>query len=61
MNNSDRPSSGLWEGLLAEQRQSLVRTLGEMSLRRVRQAPPVIAEASDDERGAWIEAARHAA
>jgi len=50
----------LWDGLLTEQRQSLVRTLGEMALRRVRHVP-VIEETSDDERGARHGAPRHAA
>ena len=60
MSDSNRLSSVLWDKLLAEQRQSLVRTLGEMALRQVRQAP-VIKEAPDDDREARIGAPRHAA
>jgi hypothetical protein len=60
VSDSSRPSSVLWDKLLVEQRQSLVRTLGEMALRRVRQAP-IIEETSDDERGMHVGAARHAA
>jgi hypothetical protein len=52
-------SSVLWDKLLAEQRQSLVRTFAEMALRQVRQAP-VVEEAADDER-VRIGTSRHAA
>ena len=60
VSDSNRSISVVWETLLAEQRQSLVRTLGEMALRQVRQAP-VIKEAPDDDREARIGAPRHAA
>ena len=60
MSDSSRLNSVLWGELLAEQRQGLLRTLGEMTLRRVRHAP-VIEETSDDERRAHAEEARHAA
>ena len=49
MSDSSWLSSVLWDKLLAEQRQSLVRTIGEMALRQVRPAP-IIKEAADDER-----------
>nr|WP_294551593.1 hypothetical protein [uncultured Rhodopila sp.] len=60
MSDSNRSISVLWDKLLAEQRQSLVRTLGKMALRQVRQAP-VIEEIPGDERETRIGAPRHAA
>jgi hypothetical protein len=47
VSDSIRPSLVIWDKLLVEQRQSLVRALGEMALRRVRQAP-IIEETPDD-------------
>lgn len=60
VSDSSRLSSVLWDELLAEQRQSLLRTLGAMTLRRVRHTP-IIEETSDDERRAHAKAERHAA
>jgi hypothetical protein len=56
---------GFMDKLLAEQRQSLVRTFGQMALRQVRQAPITKEtsddERSDDERGVRIGTPCHAA
>ena len=59
MSDSNRLSSVLWDKLLAEQRQSLVRTFGEMALRQVRRTP-IPEEVADDER-VCIGTPRHAA
>ena len=40
----------LWERLPPERRRTLILTLGGMALHRIRQAPLVIEENSDDER-----------
>ncbi len=60
MSDSIRPSLVIWDKLLVEQRQNLIRTLGEMALRQVRQAP-IIEETPDDERRTRLGAPRHAA
>ena len=60
MSDSTRPGLVIWDRLLVDQRQSLVRTLGEMALRRVRQEP-IIEETPDDERRTRVGAPRHAA
>ena len=60
MSDSTRPGLVIWDRLLVEQRQSLVRTLGEMALRRVRQEP-IIEATPDDERRTRVGAPRHAA
>jgi hypothetical protein len=60
MSDSTRPGLVIWDRLLVEQRQSLVRTQGEMALRRVRKEP-IIEETPDGERRTRVGAPRHAA
>jgi hypothetical protein len=47
----------LWDRLPSERRRNLILTLGVMALHRIRQAPPVIEENSDDERRSRIDSA----
>jgi hypothetical protein len=60
VSDSSRLNTVLWDRLLAEQRQNLVRTLGEIALRQVRHAP-VIEVTPDDEPGARVDTPCHAA
>jgi hypothetical protein len=60
VSESIRPSLVIWDKLLVEQRQTLVRTLGEMALRQVRQAP-IIEETPGDEQRTRLGTPRHAA
>jgi hypothetical protein len=41
MNDGGPPNLVLWDTLLPTQRLRLVRTLGEMALRRIRHAPVI--------------------
>ena len=50
MDELNQLSPVLWDRLPPERRRNLILTLGGMALHRIRQAPLVIEENSDDER-----------
>jgi hypothetical protein len=54
MDEFSQKSPVLWDHLPPERRRILILTLEGMALHRIRQAPPVIEENSDDERRSRI-------